>query len=127
MPFGGGGVYAMSKSALQGLVKGLARDLGPRGITINNVQPGPGDTDMNPAEGEFAEMLKKLMALPRYGTVDEIAGMVAYLASPEAGFITGASLMIDGGFSAEQELSSQDIVPGGAAVFFPGRTSFFFQ
>ena len=91
------------------------------------MQPGPGDTDMNPAEGEFAEMLKKLMALPRYGTVDEIAGMVAYLASPEAGFITGASLMIDGGFSAEQELSSQDIVRGGAAVFFPGRTSFFFQ
>jgi 3-oxoacyl-[acyl-carrier protein] reductase len=55
---------------------------------------------MNPANGEFAEMLKKLMALPRYGTVDEIAGMVAYLASSEAGFITGASLMIDGGFSA---------------------------
>jgi 3-oxoacyl-[acyl-carrier protein] reductase len=100
MPFGGGGVYAMSKSALQGLVKRLARDLGPRGITINNVQPGPVDTDMNPAEGEFAEMLKKLMALPRYGTVEEIAGMVANLASPEAGYITGANLMIDGGFSA---------------------------
>jgi 3-oxoacyl-[acyl-carrier protein] reductase len=100
MPFAGGAPYAMSKSALQGLVKGLARDLGPRGITINNVQPGPVDTDMNPANGEFAEMLKKLMALPRYGTVDEIAGMVAYLASSEAGFITGASLMIDGGFSA---------------------------
>ena len=100
MPFGGGGVYAMSKSALQGLVKGLARDLGPRGITINNVQPGPVDTEMNPAQGEFADMLKKLMALPRYGTVEEIAGMVAYLASPEAGYITGASLMIDGGFSA---------------------------
>jgi 3-oxoacyl-[acyl-carrier protein] reductase len=90
----------MSKSALQGLVKGLARDLGPRGITINNVQPGPVDTDMNPASGEFAETLKKLMALPRYGTVEEIAGMVAYLASPEAGYITGANLMIDGGFSA---------------------------
>jgi 3-oxoacyl-[acyl-carrier protein] reductase len=58
------------------------------------------DTDMNPAEGEFTEMLKRLMALPRYGTVEEIAGMVAYLASPEAGYITGASLMIDGGFSA---------------------------
>jgi 3-oxoacyl-[acyl-carrier protein] reductase len=100
MPFAGGGVYAMSKSALQGLVKGLARDLGPRGITINNVQPGPVDTDMNPASGEFAETLKKLMALPRYGTVEEIAGMVAYLASPEAGYITGANLMIDGGFSA---------------------------
>ncbi|MBC1238491.1 3-oxoacyl-ACP reductase family protein [Nostoc sp. 2RC] len=101
MPFTGGGVYAMSKSALQGLVQGLARDLGPRGITINNVQPGPTATDMNPPEGEFAEMLKKqFMALPRFGTVEEIAGMVAYLAGPEAGYITGASLMIDGGFSA---------------------------
>ena len=68
MPFAGGAVYAMSKAALVGLVKGLARDLGPRGITVNNVQPGPVDTDMNPADGEFAEMLKKLMALPRYGT-----------------------------------------------------------
>lgn len=100
MPFTGGSIYAMSKSALQGLVKGLARDLGPRGITINNVQPGPIATEMNPPEGEFAEMLKKLMALPRYGTVEEIAGMVAYLASPEAAFITGANLTIDGGFSA---------------------------
>ncbi|HEY2574538.1 MAG TPA: SDR family oxidoreductase [Verrucomicrobiaceae bacterium] len=100
MPFGGGAVYAMSKSALQGLVKGLARDLGPRGITVNNVQPGPVDTEMNPASGEFAEMLKKLMALPRYAQVEEIAAMVAYLAGPEARFITGASLMIDGGFSA---------------------------
>ena len=100
MPFGGGIVYAMRKSALQGLVKGLARALGPRGITINKVQPDPVDTEMNPGEGEFAEMLNKLVALPRYGSVDEIAGMVAYLASPEAGFITGASLMIDGGFSA---------------------------
>jgi 3-oxoacyl-[acyl-carrier protein] reductase len=100
MPFAGGAVYAMSKSALVGLVQGLARDLGPRGITINNVQPGPVDTDMNPARGEFAEMLKKLMALPRYGHVDEIAAMVAYLAGPEAGFVTGASLTIDGGFTA---------------------------
>ena len=100
MPFPGGAVYAMTKSALQGLVKGLARDLGPRGITVNNVQPGPVDTDMNPATGEFAEMLKKLMALPRYGSPDEIAGMVSYLASPEAGFVTGASLTIDGGFTA---------------------------
>jgi len=100
MPFPGGGVYAMSKSALQGLVQGLARDLGPRGITINNVQPGPIATDMNPSEGEVAEMLKKQIALHRYGTVEEIAGMVAYLAGPEAGYITGASLMIDGGFSA---------------------------
>ncbi|HEY9727253.1 MAG TPA: SDR family oxidoreductase [Chroococcales cyanobacterium] len=100
MPFPGGGVYAMSKSALQGLVQGLSRDLGPRGITINNVQPGPIATEMNPPEGEFAEMLKKQMAVPRYGTVEEIAGMVAYLAGPEASYITGASLTIDGGFSA---------------------------
>lgn len=101
MPFSGGGIYAMSKSALQGLVQGLARDLGSRRITINNVQPGPVDTDMNPDKGEFAEMLKKqVMALPRYGTADEIAGMVAYLAGPEAGYVTGASLTIDGGFNA---------------------------
>ena len=100
MPFAGGGVYAMSKSALQGLVQGLARDLGPRGITINNVQPGPVNTEMNPEDAEFAVMLKKVNALPRYGTAEEIAGMVAYLSGPEAAYITGASLMIDGGFSA---------------------------
>jgi len=100
MPFPGGGVYAMSKSALQGLVQGLSRDLGPRGITINNVQPGPIATEMNPSEGEFAEMLKKHIAVARYGTVEEVAGLVAYLASPESGYITGANLMIDGGFSA---------------------------
>src|SRR5256714_11301714 len=89
MPFQGGAVYAMSKAALVGLVKGLARDLGPRGITVNNIQPGPVDTDLNPATGEFAEMLKKVMALPRYAHADEIAAMVAYLAGPEAGFVTG--------------------------------------
>jgi 3-oxoacyl-[acyl-carrier protein] reductase len=100
MPFAGGGVYAMSKSALVGLTKGLARDLGPKGITVNNVQPGPVDTDMNPATGEFAESLLGLMAIDRYGRADEIAGFVAYLAGPEAGYITGASLTIDGGFAA---------------------------
>jgi len=100
MPFANGGVYAMSKSALQGLVQGLSRDLGPRGININNVQPGPVDTDLNPAQGPFAETLKGFMALPRYGKGEEIAGRVAYLASPEAGFVTGTSLTIDGGFSA---------------------------
>ncbi len=100
MPFAGGGVYAMSKSALIGLTKGLARDLGPRGITINTVQPGPVDTDMNPASGEFAETLLGLMAIPRYGKSEEIAAMVAYLAGPEAGYVTGASLTIDGGFGA---------------------------
>jgi 3-oxoacyl-[acyl-carrier protein] reductase len=100
MPFAGGGVYAMSKAALVGMVKGLARDLGRRGITINNVQPGPVDTDMNPATSDFAKMLIQQMALPRYGTGDEIASLVAYLASAEAAYVTGASLSIDGGFTA---------------------------
>lgn len=100
MPFAGGATYAMSKSALVGLTKGLARDLGPRGITVNNVQPGPVDTDMNPDDGDFAEALKGLMALPRYARSEEIASFVAYLAGPEAAYITGASLTIDGGFSA---------------------------
>jgi 3-oxoacyl-[acyl-carrier protein] reductase len=100
MPFVGGAAYAMSKSALTGLAKGLARDLGPRGITVNNVQPGPIDTDMNPADGDFAASLHQLMALPRHGHADEVAGMVAYLASPEAAFVTGADLLIDGGFAA---------------------------
>jgi 3-oxoacyl-[acyl-carrier protein] reductase len=100
MPFPGGGVYAMSKSALTGLVQGFARDLGPRGITINNVQPGPVDTDMNPADGPMASNMHGFMAIPRHGRGDEIAGMVAYLAGPDAGFVTGASLNIDGGFAA---------------------------
>ena len=100
MPFAGGGPYAMSKAALVGLTKGLARDLGPRGITINNVQPGPVDTDMNPADSDFAASLMDLMAIRRYGHAEEVAGFVAYLASAEAGSITGASLTIDGGFGA---------------------------
>ena len=100
MPFAGGAAYAMSKSALKGLVQGLARDLGPKGITVNNVQPGPTNTDMNPESGDFAASLHSLMALQRHATPEEIAGMVAYVASPEAGFVTGASLTIDGGFAA---------------------------
>ena len=100
MPFGGGSVYSMTKAALVGLVKGLARDLGPHGITVNNVQPGPIDTDMNPATGAFADTLRSLMALSRYGSADEVAALVAHLAGPEAGFVTGASLTIDGGFTA---------------------------
>jgi 3-oxoacyl-[acyl-carrier protein] reductase len=100
MPFAGGAAYAMSKSALLGLVQGLSRDLGPRGITINNVQPGPIDTDMNPSTSNFATSLHGLMALPRHGRPEEIAAMVAYVASPEAAFVTGASLNIDGGFAA---------------------------
>ncbi|GLO32228.1 3-ketoacyl-ACP reductase [Pseudomonas putida] len=100
MPFAGGAPYAMSKSALVGLTRGMARDLGPKGITVNNVQPGPVDTDMNPASGEFADSLIPLMAIGRYGEADEIASFVAYLAGPEAGYVTGASLTVDGGFAA---------------------------
>ena len=90
----------MTKAAVAGLVRGLARDLGPRGITVNNVQPGPVDTDMNPADGPMSEVMKSLMAMPRFGHVDEIAGLVAYLAGPESGFVNGVSLLIDGGFAA---------------------------
>ena len=100
MTFAGGSVYAMSKGAVASFTKGLARDLGPKGITVNNVQPGPVDTDMNPADGPFAESLKALLAIQRYGKGDEIAGFVAYLASDEASFITGANLLIDGGYAA---------------------------
>lgn len=100
IPIAGGAVYAMSKASVVGFTKGLARDLGPRSITVNNVQPGPVDTDMNPENSETASQLKKLMALGRYGKDHEIASFVAFLAGPEAGYITGASLSIDGGFSA---------------------------
>jgi len=83
VPFVGGAVYAMSKAALVGLVKGLARDLGPRGITVNNVAPGPVDTDMNPAGSDFARTTREhVLAVPRYASGDEIAALVAYLASP---------------------------------------------
>lgn len=100
MPFAGGSIYAMSKSALTGLVKGLSRDLGPRGITINNIQPGPVATEMNPEDGEFSDLMKSATAVSRYSMPEEIAAFAAYLAGPETGFITGASLNIDGGLSA---------------------------
>lgn len=100
MPFPGGATYAMSKSALRGLAQGLARDLGPRGITVNNVQPGPTDTDMNPESGELASMAHGIMAIPRHGRPEEVAAMVAYVVGPEAAFVTAAHLTIDGGFNA---------------------------
>ncbi|WP_116787390.1 SDR family oxidoreductase [Flavobacterium psychrotrophum] len=98
MPFEGGGVYAASKAAIQGLTMGLSRDLGPLGITINNIQPGPVNTDMNPQNGPFSDFLKSQMDLDRYAQPEEIAAFTAYLAGPDAGYITGASLNIDGGF-----------------------------
>ncbi|SEC15079.1 3-oxoacyl-ACP reductase family protein [Terriglobus roseus] len=100
MPFVGGSVYALTKGAIFSFTKGLARDLGPRNITVNNIQPGPVDTDANPASGPFAETMLGLMALKRYGKGEEIAGLVSYLAGPEAAYITGASILIDGGFAA---------------------------
>ena len=93
-------LYAMSKAALVGLTKGLARDLGQRGITVNVVEPGPIDTDMNPATGPGAEGQARLTALGRYGTGDEVAATVAHLASDEAGYITGTTILVDGGFAA---------------------------
>lgn len=92
--------YSASKSALKGMAKGLARDFGARGITVNVVQPGPTDTDMNPADGPLKNVMHDFMAIKRHATGAEIAGLVAYLAGPEAGIITGAAYTIDGGFSA---------------------------
>ena len=100
IPFPGASVYALTKGAVAAFTKGLARDLGPRGITVNNVQPGPTDTDMNPAVGEFADLNRSFMALNRYAKPEEIASFIAYLAGPEASFITGASLLVDGGYTA---------------------------
>ncbi|HEY9648224.1 MAG TPA: 3-oxoacyl-ACP reductase family protein [Chroococcidiopsis sp.] len=100
VPFVGGSVYALTKGAIASFTRGLARDLGARGITVNNIQPGPVDTDMNPADGAFAESLKQAIAIGRYGQAEEIAEMVAYLVSPTAAYVTGASLKIDGGLTA---------------------------
>jgi 3-oxoacyl-[acyl-carrier protein] reductase len=98
--FPGSSVYSLTKGAVATMVRGLAIDLAPRGITVNNVQPGPTLTDMNPADGPHAEKISKMIPVGRFGRGDDIAGMVAYLASPEAAFVTGSSLTIDGGYLA---------------------------
>lgn len=99
MPFPGGSLYAMSKAAVQMLTKGWARDLGAKKITANIVQPGPIDTQMNPADSDFAESLRGYTALGRYGKVEEVAELTLFLASPRANYITGATVNIDGGFT----------------------------
>ncbi|MET4574817.1 cyclic-di-GMP-binding biofilm dispersal mediator protein [Stenotrophomonas rhizophila] len=100
MPVPGMASYAVSKSALQGLARGLARDFGPRGITINIVQPGPIDTDANPEDGPMKDLMHSFMAIKRHGRPEEVAGMAAWLAGPEASFVTGAMHTIDGAFGA---------------------------
>ncbi len=97
VPFPGMSLYSLSKAALVGLTLGAARDLGDRNITVNIVHPGPTDTEMNPADGDFADNLRGLMAIKRYNSADEIAAMVSWLAGPDASTVTGAEFTIDGG------------------------------
>ncbi len=100
VPQAGVALYAMSKSALIGMTKGLARDLGPRGITVNVVDPGSTDTEMNPADGGAADGERALTALGRYGRPEDVAAAVVFLAGESASYITGASIAVDGGASA---------------------------
>lgn len=93
-------LYSLSKAAVVGLSKGLAQDLGPRGITVNTVQPGPIDTDMNPADGEGAEHQRAGLPLGAFGQAEDVAAAVAYLAGPGGAFVTGTQISVDGGFSA---------------------------
>jgi NAD(P)-dependent dehydrogenase (short-subunit alcohol dehydrogenase family) len=93
-------IYSASKAALVGFTKALARDLGPRGITVNVVHPGSTDTDMNPAEGEHADAQRSLMAIQRFGRPEDIAALVAWLAGPESRFVTGAGIVSDHGANA---------------------------
>jgi enoyl-[acyl-carrier-protein] reductase (NADH) len=88
--------YSATKGAVKIFTQGLSREVGSRGITVNNVQPGPIDTDLNPASGDWAVPQKAITALGRYGHVDEVAALVAFVASPESSYITGANLTVDG-------------------------------
>ena len=92
--------YSATKGAVKMFTQGLSREVGRRGITVNNIQPGPIDTDLNPADGDWAVPQKANTALDRYGRVDEVAALVAFVASPESSYITGANLTVDGGVNA---------------------------
>jgi 3-oxoacyl-[acyl-carrier protein] reductase len=92
--------YSATKGAIRMFTQGLSREVGDRGITVNNIQPGPIDTDLNPAAGEWAVPQKAATALNRYGSVDDVAALVAFVAGPEASYITGANLTVDGGTNA---------------------------
>jgi len=92
--------YSATKGAVKMFTQGLSREVGTRGITVNNIQPGPIDTDLNPAAGDWAVPQKANTALGRYGHVDEVAALVAFVAGPEASYITGANLTVDGGTNA---------------------------
>jgi 3-oxoacyl-[acyl-carrier protein] reductase len=100
VPRAGVGVYAGTKFAVQGFTRGWSRELGASGVTVNNVQPGPIDTELSPADGPRAETLKRLTSVGRFGKVEEIASAVAFLASPHSAFINGESLTVDGGWNA---------------------------
>jgi len=100
VPFPGVTVYSMTKSALLSFTRGLARELGPQGITVNLVQPGSTDTDMNPSNGEQSDLQRAMTALGHYGRPEDIAAAVAFLASPAARQITGTTLTVDGGANA---------------------------
>ena len=100
VPFPGIADYSATKAAVAIYTKGWARDLGPKGITVNAIQPGPINTDMNPENADFAAPQKAATALGRYGRPEEVAAAIAFLASPEASYITGTTLDVDGGFNA---------------------------
>ncbi|QCO17210.1 SDR family oxidoreductase (plasmid) [Azospirillum brasilense] len=100
MPFAGGAAYALTKAAVQGMVRGLARDFGDRGITVNAIQPGPTDSDMNPADGPMAAAMHGFMAIKRHAHASEVAELTAFVAGPYGAMITGSFQTIDGGFGA---------------------------